>query len=106
MRINSFSNIQKNNYRNKDKNRNTSFGMPPKLETMKLNDIIQIPTPARVSQEAIKAEIKLKESLMKKYNKEYMKQITETANNKYKELQKRENTTSTYDAGFADHHND
>lgn len=104
MRINSFSNIQGNNY-NKENNKKTSFGLPHKYEKMKLEDYIKIPTCYRVSQEAIKAEIKLKES-MKKYKEEYIKQVNETADKAYKELQERENATSTYDAGFADHHND
>ena len=77
MRINSFSAIQRNNYRGK--NKQVSFGLPPVIEKMNLSENITIPTPMRISQEALKAEIKLSE---------------------------RENSTSSYDAGFADHHND
>ena len=105
MRINSFLNNQGNNYNKDNNSKKTSFGLPHKYEKMKLEDYIKIPTCYRVSQEAIRAEIKLKES-MKKYNEEYKKQVNETADKAYKELQKRENATSTYDAGFADHHND
>lgn len=106
MKVNSFLNIKGNNY-NKDNNNNnkTSFGLPHKYEKMKLEDYIKIPTCYRVSQEAIKAEIKLKES-MKKYKEEYIKQVNETADKAYKNLQERENAISTYNASFADHHDD
>ena len=103
MRINSFSAIHKNNYRGK--NKQVSFGIPPVIEKMNLSENITIPTPMRISQEAFKAEIKLKES-MKKYKEDYIKQVNETANKAYQELSERENLTSTYDAGFANHHND
>ncbi len=105
MRINSFSNLSGNNYRKNDKNKKTSFGLPPKFEKLNLNDIMTIPTPSRVSQEALKAEIKLKES-MKKYKEEYIEQINKTAQNTYKELQERENSSSIYDSGFSNHKND
>ena len=68
MRINSFSAIQRNNYRGK--NKQVSFGLPPVIEKMNLSENITIPTPMRISQEALKAEIKLKEE-MKQYNKDY-----------------------------------
>lgn len=103
MRVNSFSSMQKNNYQGK--NKQVSFGLPPVIEKIHLSENITIPTPMRISQEAFKAEIKLKEA-MKQYNKDYIKQVNEAANKTYKELSERENATSTYDAGFADHHND
>lgn len=102
MKINLFSglNLKKNDYRGKDKDKNVSFGAPPKL-----CDYIKIPTSYRISQEAIKAEIKLKES-MAKYKEDYINQVNKTADITYKKLQERENANSTYDAGFPDHHND
>ncbi len=107
MKINLFSglNLQKNDYRGKDKNKNVSFGAPP-MSRMNLTDYIPIPTSVRIGQEAIKAEIRLKRALEEKYNQKYMEQVNRTADKAYRELQERENVNSTYDAGLADHHND
>lgn len=114
MRINLFSNIQsnnynkENNYRKRLNNQKTSFGVPQKTELKKRPLEFYIPTP----QCYIDYAKKMKEDAAKEaerqieYNKRYMEELSVKYEQTRKELEERENATSTYYAGFADHHDD
>lgn len=107
MKINLFSglSLQKNDYRGKSKNKNVSFGAPPKFEKMKLDDDDYIKLPKRTLEEieAIKKQIIAKQEREEAYRKEFMKQVNAASDKLYNELVESEKAIAHYDVGFVDH---